>query len=465
MVYPAICVLMGGIMNTVLDYLLVAVFPYGIKGAAFATGISQLTSTSMLLYYVLFKTKRVKFTKIKYSFLELIKISKVGFAEFLAEVSTGIAIFVFNLVILKSLGEKGVSAFGVIGYISSFVVMTMIGFSQGIQPIVSFNLGAKKYDNVIQTLKISLIMIIITGAVFYGGINLFADKIIHTFLNDPDTFSLTKYALVIYSFAYIINGLNIVTAGYFTAIKKVDISTLITVLRGENGYRYYSQKQLWKLNNIRNLRNLGVSLEMITNFLNDRSMEKTKTVINFQLTKINEQLKKLLSLKEELEEKKKNIEYFENFSHFETPIIKEIDDRYVLFKEGHFKEEEEIDFELKKLKRLNFEDNDFIFTESEIGATIKLENWKNENYFDYNSTFIITTDKTDHIIPKGTYLTFTFKGSYENVIDHYKNLKNFITNNNLTVIGDIIEIYHIEIHITDNIQEYITEIQIPVIIS
>ena len=236
-------------------------------------------------------------------------------------------------------------------------------------------------------------------------------------------------------------------------------------MRGENGYRYYSQKQIWKLNNIRNLRNLGVSLDMITNFLNDRSMEKTKTVINFQLTKINEQLKKLHSLKEELEEKKKNIEYFENFSQFEIPIIKEIEDRYVLYKKGNFKEEEEIDFELKKLKRLNFEDNDFIFTESEIGATIKLENWENKNYFDYNSTFIITTDKTEHIIPKGTYLTFTFKGSYENVIDHYENLKNFISSNNLTVTGDIIEIYHIEIHITDNIQEYITEIQIPVIIS
>ena len=68
-------------------------------------------------------------------------------------------------------------------------------------------------------------------------------------------------------------------------------------MRGENCYRYYSQKQIWKLNNIRNLRNLGVSLDMITNFLNDRSMEKTKTVINFQLTKINEQLKKLHSLK------------------------------------------------------------------------------------------------------------------------------------------------------------------------
>ena len=131
-VYPAICVMTGGITNVFLDYLFVVVYPYGIKGAAFATGMSQLTSTSMLLFYILFKTKKIKFVKIKYSFKELLRISKIGFAEFLAEVSTGIAIFIFNLVILKELGEKGVSAFGIIGYISSFVVMTMIGFSQGI---------------------------------------------------------------------------------------------------------------------------------------------------------------------------------------------------------------------------------------------------------------------------------------------------------------------------------------------
>ncbi|MEG9320092.1 MULTISPECIES: MATE family efflux transporter [Fusobacterium] len=138
----------------------------------------------------------------------------------------------FNIVLIKELGEKGVSAFGIIGYISSFVVMTMIGFSQGIQPIVSFNLGAKKYTNVIKTLKISLLMIITTGIVFYGSINIFSEKIISTFLNDIETFKMTKYALAVYSFAYIINGLNIVTAGYFTAVKKVKISTTITILRG-----------------------------------------------------------------------------------------------------------------------------------------------------------------------------------------------------------------------------------------
>ena len=231
-VYPAICVMTGGLINIVLDYLFVVVYPYGIKGAAFATGMSQLTSTSMLLFYILFKTKKIKFVKLKFSFKELLKISKVGFAEFLAEVSTGIAIFVFNIIILRELGEKGVSAFGIIGYISSFVVMTMIGFSQGIQPIVSFNLGAKKYANVIKTLKISLLLIIATGVIFYGSINFFSNKIISTFLNDTETFKMTKYALAAYSFAYIITGLNIVTAGYFTAVKKVKISTIITILRG-----------------------------------------------------------------------------------------------------------------------------------------------------------------------------------------------------------------------------------------
>lgn len=231
-VYPAICVMTGGIINVGLDYLFVVVYPYGIKGAAFATGMSQLTSTSMLLFYILFKTKKIRFVKLKFSFKELFKISKIGFAEFLAEVSTGIAIFVFNIIILRELGEKGVSAFGIIGYISSFVVMTMIGFSQGIQPIVSFNLGAKKYANVIKTLKISLLMIIATGIVFYGSINFFSNKIISTFLNDAETFKMTKYALAAYSFAYIITGLNIVTAGYFTAVKKVKISTIITILRG-----------------------------------------------------------------------------------------------------------------------------------------------------------------------------------------------------------------------------------------
>lgn len=231
-VYPTLCVIIGGVVNILLDYIFVVIFHWGIKGAAFATGLSQVTTTSLLFYYIFFRTKRIKFVKIKYSPLNLLKIMKVGFAEFLAEVSTGISIFVFNLVILKNLGEKGVSAFGIIGYISSFITMTMIGFNQGVQPILSFNLGAKEHKKIFEIIKNSFFILGVLGIFFYTLINIFSANIVSIFLNDVEDINLTKKALTTYSFAYLICGFNIFSAGYFTAVDMVKISTIITMLRG-----------------------------------------------------------------------------------------------------------------------------------------------------------------------------------------------------------------------------------------
>lgn len=231
-VYPTLCVIIGGVVNILLDYIFVVIFHWGIKGAAFATGLSQVTTTLLLFYYIFFRTKRIKFVKIKYSLLNLLKIMKVGFAEFLAEVSTGISIFVFNLVILKNLGEKGVSAFGIIGYISSFITMTMIGFNQGVQPILSFNLGAKEHKKIFEIIKNSFFILGVLGIFFYTLINIFSANIVSIFLNDVEDINLTKKALTTYSFAYLICGFNIFSAGYFTAVDMVKISTIITMLRG-----------------------------------------------------------------------------------------------------------------------------------------------------------------------------------------------------------------------------------------
>ena len=231
-VYPTLCVITGGVVNILLDYIFVVIFHWGIKGAAFATGLSQVTTTSLLFYYIFFRTKRIKFVKIKYSLLNLLKIMKVGFAEFLAEVSTGISIFVFNLVILKNLGEKGVSAFGIIGYISSFITMTMIGFNQGVQPILSFNLGAKEHKKIFEIIKNSFFILGVLGVFFSTLINIFSANIVSIFLNDVEDINLTKKALTTYSFAYLICGFNIFSAGYFTAVDMVKISTIITMLRG-----------------------------------------------------------------------------------------------------------------------------------------------------------------------------------------------------------------------------------------
>lgn len=239
------------------------------------------------------------------------------------------------------------------------------------------------------------------------------------------------------------------------------IGLLIPDIREKNGYRYYSQKQLWKLNNIRSLRNLGVGLKEITDFLKTRSVAKTEEMIEFQLEKIEENLAELLSLKEELEKKRENIRFFKSFTSYEIPQIRYIKRRNILLKKGDFREESEINLELKILKKRLAEDNDFIFTENEIGTIIKYEEWEHGNYYDYTGTFVITEEQTPNFLKEGEYLTYFFKGDYLEIEKHYKKLKKFLSKNSYKVVGNIIELYHIEIHITENKKEYVTEIQIP----
>lgn len=234
--YPTFCVISGGVINIVLDYVFVVIFHKGIRGAAFATGLSQLTSMVLLLGYLLLRAKRIKFVKIEFKPIKIIKnvllFMKTGFAEFLAEISMGISIFVFNLIVLARVGDIGVSAFGIIGYITSFITMTMIGFNQGTQPILSFNLGAKNYPRIKKMIRISFIILTGIQIFFYLLINLANHGIVSIFLKDATAIALTTNALRLYSFAYLICGFNIFTAGYFTAMNRVHVSTAITLLRG-----------------------------------------------------------------------------------------------------------------------------------------------------------------------------------------------------------------------------------------
>lgn len=230
---------------------------------------------------------------------------------------------------------------------------------------------------------------------------------------------------------------------------------------GENGYRYYSKKQIWKLNNIRNLRNIGVGLEDIKEFLDERNINSANDIIEFQLEKVEDKIKKLTELKEELTSKLENIEFFKTFKDFNKPVLKFIPKRKFLRSKGNFKQDWEIDFELKILNEKTEYDNDFILTNNEIGATLSKENFLKGEYLTFSESFIIN-DVKGEIIPEGYFLTIVFKGKYDESYKYYNILKKYIEEKGLVVTGDIHEIYHIEIHITENEDEFITEIQIPV---
>lgn len=232
-IFPVICVLMGGLINLSLDYLFVVTYSLGVKGAAIATGISQVGCCSMLFFYIVFKAKFIKFEKMKLKKLkDLLIILKIGFPEFLTEVTTGIVLLIFNIVILKKIGTYGVSTFGVISYITSFVTMTMIGFSQGVQPLISYNLGSKNIKNMKAVFKVSMYSVLFLGSTFYILINIFSRELVEIFFKEEFNIVYTSKILKIFSFTYLILGINVFVAAYFTAIKKIFYSSFITIFRG-----------------------------------------------------------------------------------------------------------------------------------------------------------------------------------------------------------------------------------------
>ena len=231
--YSMICNLTGAVVNIVLDYIFIVHFHWGIGGAALATGMAQLGTALSLGWYLAFKAKKLKFKFTKFDFKAIGALCFNGSSEFLTEIATGIVIMAFNINIMRMIGEKGVSAFGIIGYISTLVTMTMIGFSQGLQPVISYNFGAEKYERIKEILKIGVATVTGLGILFYLAINFFSHDIIAMFVkNDENLFIITKEAVRLYSFTYVLMGINIIISAYFTAIEDALTSALLSILRG-----------------------------------------------------------------------------------------------------------------------------------------------------------------------------------------------------------------------------------------
>lgn len=231
--YSMFCNFVGAVINILLDYIFIVKYDFGIKGAAIATGMAQFVTAFSLGLYLFFKAKKLKFRFTKLDLKSSYQLCFNGSSEFLTEIATGIVIMAFNINIMKIIGEKGVSAFGIIGYISTLVTMTMIGFSQGLQPIISYNYGAEKYSRIKKTLKIGLMTTVGLGLLFYLLINFFENDIISMFVkNDTALYEITREAINIYSFTYILMGLNIIINAYFTAIEDAMISAMLSILRG-----------------------------------------------------------------------------------------------------------------------------------------------------------------------------------------------------------------------------------------
>ncbi|WP_427340810.1 MATE family efflux transporter [Caloranaerobacter sp. DY30410] len=223
----------GAIINCCLDYIFIFKFHYGISGAALATGTGNIFSIIILLTHFIFKKGELKFVRTRFALNDLIRIFRNGLPNFLSEISLAVVTLAYNLVLMKMLGEIGVSAYSIINYIHALMLMIFMGISQAAQPIISYNYGAKEYERVRESFKLAVRISIVFGICFFMSGILFGKDMVKLFNNNNiELIETATTGIKIYFINYLFMGVNMVTASYFQAIEKAEFSMIITLSRG-----------------------------------------------------------------------------------------------------------------------------------------------------------------------------------------------------------------------------------------
>ena len=224
----------GAVTNIVMDYVLVVHVGMGIRGAAIATGLSQVLTFTVFTIHFLGKRGTIHWCKTTMDLSVYKRIIPIGTADFITELSAGTIIFLFNHAILKHIGDNGVVTYTVITYIYNIVMMTFTGISQGMQPLVSFYRGRREENTcrlflryaLYSTFAMSMLALAICLFMTPALVSIFIDA------SRAELFTYTVHAFRIYSLCYLLIGYNIVCSGYFAAVDKSGYSFAISLLRG-----------------------------------------------------------------------------------------------------------------------------------------------------------------------------------------------------------------------------------------
>ena len=225
---------LGVVVNCVLDYLFVMVFHRGIFGAAIATGISQTVVIGFYLQHFLGKKGMIKFTKFTFDYRLIWRQIKNGFPSGITELSAGVATFAFNQAILIFLNEEALVSYTIISYVNSLIVVSMIGISQGCQPLISYYYGKREREKCKKLFHYELMTATALSVCAVVFCFFAADWIVSVFVSDqmPELVAYSAQVFRIFCVSFLMVGYNIVTSGYFTAVEKPGAAVTISMGRG-----------------------------------------------------------------------------------------------------------------------------------------------------------------------------------------------------------------------------------------
>jgi putative MATE family efflux protein len=193
---PMIGMIIGAVLNIILDAIFIIPLDMGIRGAALATVISQLVS---VLYFVRYYLSGKSFLKIysKNLIIEwgiLKSILAIGIASFARMLAGSLSAMLVNRTLVAYGGDYAVSTFGILHRILMFAIMPGIVIGSGLQPILGFNYGAKRYDKALQVTKLAIIAATTCSVIVFFVLYFAPEPFVRIFTNDTDLIALASYA-------------------------------------------------------------------------------------------------------------------------------------------------------------------------------------------------------------------------------------------------------------------------------
>lgn len=229
-----IMTVVAGLTNMVLDALFIAVFKWGLVGAALASGLSQCIGGILpLIYFLSSKNDTpLKFVKTKMEGKVLLKACANGASELMTTVSSSLVSMLYNFQLMRLAGQNGIAAYGAVMYVEFAFVAVFIGYSIGTAPIVSYHYGSENHNEVKNMLQKSFKIMSILGITMMVLAQILASPLAKVFVGyDNQLFDMTVHGFRLFSFYFILAGINIYASSFFTALNNGMISAIISFSR------------------------------------------------------------------------------------------------------------------------------------------------------------------------------------------------------------------------------------------
>lgn len=274
-VLASVALICGAIANIVLDWLFITYFNWELTGAAWATGLSQLLQSLILLLHFMTGKGRFKWLLQWEGWSEIPKGAINGFSEFINEVSGSLTHFMINWLLMIRIGVIGLAAFTVINYIIFFAFMIFYSLGDAIQILVSQNFGAQQHTRIRNFIIIALVTSSTIAAMIMILLISVPEKLVGVFLSGDvsSTLSLAKKFAMLILPVFLFSGINFVASSYFTAIHKPLESGIIALCRGLIFPASFLALFGWVITDIPLLAALPIA-EIITSFLSIALMLK-----------------------------------------------------------------------------------------------------------------------------------------------------------------------------------------------